>query len=87
MSLPLATLALVATAWLPLSHLPTPAPSLKRCAVLPPPLMCEGKSEAALLDELTPSINRKRRWTANELGLVQEATPYCLGQDSVCECV
>ena len=67
---PIATLTLVASAWLPLRHLPPPTPSLTRGAVLPPPLMCE----SSLLKELAPSRNRERRWTANEMGLVDKAT-------------
>ena len=65
------TLTSIYAAWLPLCHLPPPMPSLTRGAVLSPPFMC---AESSLLKELTSSRNRERRWTANELGLVNKAT-------------
>lgn len=65
------SLTIMAFAWLPLHHLVPPRPPPTRGVVLTPPLMC---SDSSLLKELAPSRNRERRWTANEMGLVNEAT-------------
>ena len=72
MALVVGSLTIMAFAWLPLHHLVPPrAPPTTRGVVLTPPLMC---SDSSLLKELAPSRNRERRWTANEMGLVDEAT-------------
>ena len=61
---------MMAFAWLPVHHLVPPTPPRTRGALVPP-LMC---SDSSLLEELTGSRNRERRWTANEMELVNEAT-------------
>ena len=57
---------MMAFAWLPVHHLVPPTPPRTRSALVPP-LMC---SDSSLLEELTVSRNRERRWTANEMELV-----------------